>query len=224
MTKTKTMEEITTELEVCELYLDQWESENACSGAGLSDATLYAATKAQYDFLIRLQRQVADEEDAEERVKKEEEKFNMRRRPRGCTYGMLVVSAVLIVLGLLFAMTAFKKGYEEGFKKGYEEGFRDGSTPKDIRTMKVTAYCTCPKCCGQYSDGITADGSKAVGLICAADKGIAFGVKVKIPGYGTATVRDRGSAIGEGDLDVLFSSHDEAKQWGTQTIDCEFME
>ncbi len=84
--------------------------------------------------------------------------------------------------------------------------------------MRVTAYCPKKCCCGKFADGYTASGKPAVGLIVAAPPNLAFGTVLYIPGYGNAFVEDRGGAITGNRLDVLFATHEEAKQWGVQYL------
>ncbi len=83
---------------------------------------------------------------------------------------------------------------------------------------RVSAYCPGPCCCGKWADGTTASGSIAVGKIVAAPSTISFGTIMEIPGYGVASVQDRGGAITGNRLDVLFATHEEAKQWGVQDL------
>ena len=84
---------------------------------------------------------------------------------------------------------------------------------------RVTAYCPCEKCCStKWADGLTASGLPAVGLIVAAPKDVPFGTVLDIPGYGRAQVQDRGGAITGNRLDVLFATHEEAKQWGVKWL------
>jgi len=86
--------------------------------------------------------------------------------------------------------------------------------------MEVTAYCGCEKCCGIYADGVTANGYKLQDgdKVIAAPKSIPFGTKIYVPGYGLATVKDRGGAITGSRLDVYFHTHEEALQWGRQNL------
>ena len=90
----------------------------------------------------------------------------------------------------------------------------------EYRTMRVTAYCPCEKCCGKYADGITASGHviQAGDRFCAASKDYPFGTMITIPGYGKAEVRDRGGAIKENRLDVYFDTHQEALNWGVKNL------
>ena len=107
-------------------------------------------------------------------------------------------------------------------------------TSEKIKTVKfrVTGYCPCRVCCGKWSDGKFADGTAVYRwstvqdqLVAAAPKNIPFGTKIDIPGYGIATVRDRGGAIYDNGidlprLDVFFFTHQEALDWGVQRLEC----
>lgn len=78
---------------------------------------------------------------------------------------------------------------------------------------KLTAYCGCSKCCGK-STGITASGAKAkANHTIAASKNFAFGTKIEIDGN-IYVVEDRGGAIKGNKIDVYFSSHSEALNFG----------
>ena len=100
--------------------------------------------------------------------------------------------------------------------------------------MEVTAYCPCEKCCGRFSDGITASGRPVTangGCFVAADRRFPFGTRIAIPGYAAGRfvpVLDRGGAIKGNRLDVFFpdkvingillTGHERALQWGRQTL------
>lgn len=90
------------------------------------------------------------------------------------------------------------------------------------KRMRVTAYCPCEKCCGKFSDGITASG-KAVtyngGKFVAAPPSFPFGTVMDIPGYGRVEVMDRGGKIKGDRLDVFFPTHQEALNWGVQHLE-----
>ena len=100
-------------------------------------------------------------------------------------------------------------------------------TAKDrhFTEMEVTAYCPCEKCCGKWADGFFADGSKVGGKAIAADTSIyPMGTTFDVPGYGVATVKDRGGAIKGNKLDIFFSDkdgisgHQRALNWGRKKI------
>jgi 3D (Asp-Asp-Asp) domain-containing protein len=91
--------------------------------------------------------------------------------------------------------------------------------PYDLIKMNVSAYCPCELCCGEWADGITASGKPATGKLIAAPRNYAFGTVMDVPGYGEAvTVQDRGGLIKGNRLDLLFSTHQEALNWGRQNI------
>lgn len=90
--------------------------------------------------------------------------------------------------------------------------------------MRVTAYCPCSECCGQYADGMTACGHKIRpgDAFVAADKQYSFGAEMVVPGYNNnqpVKVLDRGGAIKGDRLDVFFDSHQQALEWGVKYLD-----
>ena len=93
-------------------------------------------------------------------------------------------------------------------------------SPVEAMDANVSAYCPCERCCGKYSDGITANGYKIQpgDKFCAADSRFPFGTLMNIPGYGKVPVLDRGGVIKGDKLDVYFSTHQEALQWGRQHL------
>ena len=84
-------------------------------------------------------------------------------------------------------------------------------------TYKITAYCSCAKCCGKSTER-TASGAKATaGVTVAAPAKFAFGTKLNIGGH-IYTVQDRGGAIQGNRIDVYVSSHSAALQWGVKYL------
>lgn len=102
---------------------------------------------------------------------------------------------------------------------GCEPPVRPQTTTETI-DANVSAYCPCERCCGKYSDGITANGYKIQpgDKFVAADSRFPFGTMISIPGYGTVPVLDRGGAIKGNKLDVYFPTHQEALHWGRQYL------
>ncbi len=88
---------------------------------------------------------------------------------------------------------------------------------ENLGKFKLTAYCTCEKCCGKWADGITATGAKATpGRTIAVDpKVIPLGSKVFINGF-EYTAEDTGGAIKGNRIDILFPTHQEALNFGVQ--------
>ena len=87
---------------------------------------------------------------------------------------------------------------------------------KNLGKFKLTAYCSCEKCCGK-SDGITSTGTKATqGRTIAVDKNvIPYGSKVKINGK-EYVAEDCGGAIKSNHIDVFFNNHQDALDFGVQ--------
>lgn len=82
---------------------------------------------------------------------------------------------------------------------------------------KITAYCSCAKCCGKAT-GRTASGTMATaGRTVAASSKFAFGTKLNIGGH-IYTVEDRGGAINGNKIDIYVNSHSAALQWGVKYL------
>ena len=89
-----------------------------------------------------------------------------------------------------------------------------------VGTYKVTAYCSCAKCCGK-TNGITSSGKKATaGHTVAAPAKFAIGTKLSINGK-VYTVEDRGGAITGNKIDIYMNSHAEALAWGVKYLKVE---
>ena len=85
------------------------------------------------------------------------------------------------------------------------------------QVYKITAYCSCSKCCGKTT-GRTASGTQATaGRTVAAPAKFAFGTKLNIGGH-IYTVEDRGGAIQGNRIDIYVNSHSAALQWGVKYL------
>ena len=93
---------------------------------------------------------------------------------------------------------------------------------KDTRTyydLNVSFYCPYTCCCGDYADGYTASGTIATqGRTCAAPAEIPFGTVIHIDGLGDYIVEDRGGAIKGNRIDIYFSNHQSALNFGRKTV------
>ena len=107
-----------------------------------------------------------------------------------------------------------------------------------VRTLLTTGYCKCGKCCGwertwygrpvyksgplkgkRKRVGITASGTRAHhGTIAADTRRYPFGTIMYVEGYGYGRVEDRGGAIKGDRIDLFFSSHGKALQWGKRRV------
>ena len=90
----------------------------------------------------------------------------------------------------------------------------------------ATGYCACQKCCGK-TNGVTASGTKAVaGITVAMPSSYSFGTRIQLKSANGNlmndgnyyTVQDRGGAIKSNRIDIFFSSHQEALNFGRRTV------
>lgn len=88
----------------------------------------------------------------------------------------------------------------------------------NVKIYKITAYCSCSKCCGKHATGYTASGTKATaGRTVAAPSNFAFGTKLIINGK-EYVVEDRGGAIKGNRIDMYVNSHAQALAWGVKYL------
>ena len=91
------------------------------------------------------------------------------------------------------------------------------TTTGEAKIFKVTAYCSCSKCCGKQT-GITASGTRATaGKTVAASSQYSFGTKLLINGQ-VYTVEDRGGAIKGNKIDIYMDTHAQALSWGVKYL------
>lgn len=93
---------------------------------------------------------------------------------------------------------------------------------ESLGTFKLTAYCPCPQCCGEWADGITYTMTEATaGRTVAVDpKVIPLGSTVYINGT-PYVAEDIGGAIKGNRIDVFFPDHQTALQFGVQYAEVE---
>lgn len=90
----------------------------------------------------------------------------------------------------------------------------------------VTAYCPCPLCCGDESDGKTSRGRDAYTTrgVAVDPSIIPYGSIVSIPGYGSFVADDTGGAMrndgkkGIVHIDLRFNNHHDALVFGRQHL------
>lgn len=95
--------------------------------------------------------------------------------------------------------------------------------PISLGEYKLTAYCSCSKCCGKWADNrpegkvIGASGKElTAGYSIAVDpKIIPYGTVVTINGQEYEAM-DCGGAIKDNRIDIYFNNHDEALEFGVQ--------
>lgn len=103
----------------------------------------------------------------------------------------------------------------------------DGRPVRPARTvwMTVTAYSPDARSCGEFADGVTASmksvWTNGMKLVAADTSLLPFGTMLSIPGYDegrVVPVLDRGGAIKGRRLDVLYPTHEIARQWGVRKL------
>lgn len=99
----------------------------------------------------------------------------------------------------------------------------EASSYTHLGNFKISAYCHCSVCCGK-SDGITATGTKATAnrTIAVDPNVIPLGSQVIIDGK-TYVAEDTGGAIKGNRIDLYFSTHQEALNWGIQYKDVDII-
>jgi len=144
---------------------------------------------------------------------------------------IVIAFSILFLAGIIIpTFYVEKSNIKSGITKSLQSSYReplpeymdDVETPAPdyrIVNMRVTAYCPCKRCCYPYSDGVTSTGKNAYSLGVAVDpKFIPYGTVIDIPGYGIVEADDCGGSIEGKRLDVRFSTHQEALNWGVKNI------
>ncbi len=128
---------------------------------------------------------------------------------------IISLSAALVLLGMV------------KFSPPLNEPVADTSrveAPAQYIIMDVSGYDAGACCCGKWADGMTASGVPAVGRICAAPPEYPFGTRLWVEGMGEYVVRDRGGVIKGNKLDLLFESHQAAKEFGRKDLKVRIVE
>lgn len=100
--------------------------------------------------------------------------------------------------------------------QGDTELAREQDYGQHLGNFTLTAYCSCPVCCGVWSGGPTASGAMPVQGRTVAMGGIPFGTRLIINGE-IYTVEDRGTPYGH--VDIYMSNHQDACVFGRQQAD-----
>ncbi|MBR3173347.1 MAG: 3D domain-containing protein [Eubacterium sp.] len=117
------------------------------------------------------------------------------------------------------ALAAKKAKKLAKIKKAKAKKAKIRSQYKKLGTFNASAYCGCASCCGS-AGGHTASGTTPrAGRTIATDPSvIPLGSKVLIDGK-EYVAEDTGGAIGGKRIDIFFSSHSEALQFGRRSVE-----
>ena len=92
---------------------------------------------------------------------------------------------------------------------------------RGARTLSIVAsgYCSCNKCNYPYGGQPSYLGYPlGKGIIAVDPRVIPMGSKLYVEGYGSGIAADQGNAIKGNRIDLCFSSHQEALNWGIKTV------
>jgi 3D (Asp-Asp-Asp) domain-containing protein len=109
------------------------------------------------------------------------------------------------------------------------EHLRDQGTSRGVQrgpqiTLEASAYTCGPESTGKHKSDPdycrTASGYvlRPGDKVAAMGKKYPFGTLVMIPGYGLATVKDRGGAITDNHIDLYFEQLEDALRWGRRKV------
>lgn len=87
---------------------------------------------------------------------------------------------------------------------------------KSLGEFKITAYCPCRICCGEWSDGITASGTVAYPGVIAVDPSIIPLGSIVMIECNEYRAEDTGCAIKWNRIDIFFLDHNAALDFGVQ--------
>ncbi|MGM9972654.1 MAG: 3D domain-containing protein [Clostridiaceae bacterium] len=105
----------------------------------------------------------------------------------------------------------------QGASRGGYVDNHDHSNKRSLGIFKLTAYCPCSICTGNYANGITSTGTRATAnrTIAVDPRVIPYGAKVEINGN-NYVAEDTGSAIKQYKIDIFFNTHSEALRFGVK--------
>lgn len=172
-----------------------------------SQSELMSEISAQQDTLNSLIKQAKDEEAAAK--KKAEEEAAAKAAAEQAAKEQQSSSS----------SSASAGGSHESGESNAEVSQENSSSSSEgtyLGKFRVTGYCACSTCCGQWSGGNTASGTVPTPGRTVAMGGVPFGTKLMINGQ-IYTVEDRGTAYGH--VDMFFGSHSEALAFGLQYVD-----
>ena len=139
--------------------------------------------------------------------------LNMRARPN-------IKSEVKRVLPVNFEVTAVSEYngwsriiYKDEHFYVWNEYLSSEKVLESLGVFKLTAYCNCPICSGEWAWGPTSSGSIPVAGRTVAMYGLPLGTKVLINGH-EYVIEDRGTPYGH--IDIYHDTHSEALDFGVK--------
>lgn len=100
---------------------------------------------------------------------------------------------------------------------------KNPSEKTKTEVFKVTAYCPCNECSGEYGRQTATGHTARAGHTVAVDPTVVpYGYRVKINGI-EYVAEDCGGAVKGNVIDVFFDSHEETEQFGVKYLEVEVM-
>ena len=175
------------------------------------------AENKKSDFNVPVPKDIKEKMEQREKAKKEAERLEKERLAR------IEAERIEKEKQEQIRLEKEKKENEKAVQiaKATKPTNRSEETPRNNSgwvTFTATAYCGCAKCCGK-STGRTASGTMATqGRTVAMPSSYKFGTKIEIQGMGNYVVEDRGGTIKGNRIDIFFSNHQSALNFGKRTI------
>ena len=161
----------------------------------------------------------------------------MQTKLKFALYVISVLITMAIIIGCIYEKQQYKTTIqhqkEQSKEQIHKEKTIDTETDKEVDTQavkpvslgefKLTAYCSCPICCGKWAYnrpngivyGAIGEELKEDYSIAVDPKVIPYGTDVVINGH-TYKAQDCGGAIKGNRIDVYFEDHDDALEFGVQ--------
>lgn len=152
-------------------------------------------------------------------IMKKKRRINIDRLVALCSLILLSLLAIILLICMVIYVQNISKEETPVHKTVmvYDDGIPFETvieTPPELRepqligTFKLTGYCRCEKCCGEWADGWTATMTVATaGRTIAVDPNIIpLGSHVIINGH-EYIAEDTGSAINENRIDIFCENH-----------------
>lgn len=145
---------------------------------------------------------------------------------------LLIVALVSVAIGFGFRVATSESAKPEEIEiMQVQEDEPIKHYFRELGQFELTAYCSCPECCGKWANNRPTDerGNEIVygasgeilteGISIAVDPDvIPYGSIVEINGKEFAAHDTGGSIVGRR-IDVYFADHEQAKQFGVQYAD-----
>lgn len=146
---------------------------------------------------------------------------------------LLLIAIFMILLEVLPPTTTYNAMENEPVMSCIEDESKvvEVKEPDEVATFRITAYCSCEKCCGKWAKNrplnengeplvVGASGQELVNLISCASP-LPFGTQIQFDGIGTLVVHDRTAdwvvdKYGNYIVDIYMSNHQEALDWGVK--------